>query len=79
MVAQPFVKHCYSPLHRGLLPIYPLFNEARASLFFPAMTFRFINCSSNQRIDVQAADHDQALRAAAAIAGHFFLAFIKTF
>lgn len=44
-----------------------------------AMTFRFINCSSNQRIDVQAADHDQALRAAAAIAGHFFLAFIKTF
>jgi hypothetical protein len=43
------------------------------------MTFRFINCSSNERIDVQAADHDQALRAAAAIAGHFFLAFIKTF
>ena len=43
------------------------------------MTFRFINCSNNQRIEVQAADHDQALRAAAAIAGHFFLAFIKTF
>jgi hypothetical protein len=56
-----------------------LFNEARALPFFPVMTFRFVNCSSNQRIDVQAADHDQALRAAAAIAGHFFLAFIKTF
>jgi hypothetical protein len=67
-----------SPLPGGFLS-YCSFNEARASLFFLAMTFRFINCSSNQRIDVQAADHDQALRAAAAIAGHFFLAFIKTF
>jgi len=43
------------------------------------MTFRFINCSNNQRIDVQATDYDQALRAAATITGHFFLAFIKTF
>ena len=39
--------------------------------------FLFINCSSNQRIVVEAADHDQALRAAAKEAGHFFLAFIK--
>jgi hypothetical protein len=39
-------------------------------------SFLFINCSSNQRIVVQAADHDQALRAAAKQAGHFFLSFI---
>jgi hypothetical protein len=41
------------------------------------MIFRFINCSNNQRIEIEANDHDQALRAAAAIAGHFFITFIK--
>jgi hypothetical protein len=42
------------------------------------MTFRFVNCRTNKRIEVSAGDHDQALRAAAAIAGHFCLIFIKT-
>ena len=62
-------------------PLALLFLQRAERLFtrLLAMTFRFINCSSNQRIDVEAADRDQALRAAAAIAGHFFLAFIKTF
>jgi hypothetical protein len=51
--------------------------EARASTFLKTMkNFLFINCSSNKRIIVQAADHDQALRAAAKEAGHFFLSFI---
>jgi hypothetical protein len=41
-------------------------------------TFLFINCSSNQRIIVEAANHDEALRAAAKQAGSFFLSFIAT-
>ena len=74
-----YVKFCYRPWKQGLSAVLFLCFEARASPFLLPMTFRFINCSNNQRIDVQAADHDQALRAAAAIAGHFFLAFIKPF
>jgi hypothetical protein len=42
------------------------------------MTFLFVDCSSNKTFTVQATDHDQALRAAAAKAGSFFVAFIKT-
>ena len=41
-------------------------------------TFLFINCSGNQRIIVEAANQDEALRAAAKQAGHFFLSFIAT-
>lgn len=41
-------------------------------------SFLFINCSDNQRVVVEAADHDQALRAVAKQLGHFFVMFIKT-
>jgi hypothetical protein len=42
------------------------------------MTFLFVDCSSNKTFTVQAADHDQALRMAAAKAGSFFVILIKT-
>jgi hypothetical protein len=42
------------------------------------MTFLFIDCSSNRAFTVQAVDHDQALRMAAAKAGSFFVILIKT-
>jgi len=42
-------------------------------------SFLFINCSNNQRVVVEAANHDDALRAAAKQAGSFFLSFITTF
>jgi hypothetical protein len=73
------VKFCKEGALGPLSAVLFLCSEARASPFLLPMTFRFINCSNNQRIDVQAADHDQALRAAATIAGHFFLTFIKAF
>jgi len=78
MAAPSFVKKREQGAIRPLLHIY-WFQRGASFSFLRPMTFRFINCSNNQRIDVQAADHDQALRAAAAISGHFFLAFIKTF
>jgi hypothetical protein len=41
-------------------------------------SFLFINCSNNQRIVVEATNHDEALRAAAKQAGSFFVSFITT-
>ena len=40
-------------------------------------SFLFIDCSSNQRVVVEAADYDQALRAVASQLGHLFVMFIK--
>ena len=54
------------------------FNGPRGPLSFKIMTFLFVDCSSNKTFTVQATDHDQALRAAAAKVGSFFVAFIKT-
>jgi hypothetical protein len=42
-------------------------------------SFLFIDCRTNKRVVVAAADHDQALRAAAKQLGHFCVMFIKTF
>lgn len=58
-----------------------IFISSRAAMPAPSKTmksFLFINCSNNQRLVVEAADQDQALRAAAKQTGHFFLMFIKT-
>jgi hypothetical protein len=41
-------------------------------------TFLFINCRPNQRVTVEAADYDQALRAVAKQTGHLCVMFIKT-
>ena len=41
-------------------------------------TFLFINCRNNKRVIVEAADHDQALRAVAKQTGHLCVMFIKT-
>lgn len=42
-------------------------------------SFLFINCSNNQRIIVEAANHDEALRLAAKQAGSLFVVFISSF
>lgn len=59
----PFMLYCY------LTRREPLLSKTMKS-------FLFINCSNNQRIVVEAANHDEALRAAAKQAGSFFLSFI---
>jgi Sec-independent protein secretion pathway component TatC len=78
MAAPNFVKKHEQGATRPLSPVL-LFQRGASFSFLLPMTFRFINCSNHQRIDVEAADHDQALRTAATIAGHFFISFIKAF
>lgn len=41
-------------------------------------TFLFINCSNNQKVFVEAKDHDQAIKSLSKELGHFFFMFIKT-
>jgi len=41
-------------------------------------TFLFINCSNNQKVFVEAKDHDQAIKCLSKELGHFFFMFIKT-